>query len=120
MELGKFQCTERYVFIEHYCTNLKKRLVNVISRQMEKKFHNDLLPSSTSSTTDSVIASTNDTEWSAWDYVKPYFIYVLVGMIVFFVCVFYVRNTRVCRTIRLCRTHDPENVVQWWCYGNFK
>ena len=46
-------------------------------------------------------------------------IFFIVGILVFLVCFCCVRKTRVCQTVRYMRTSDPENVVLWWCNGDF-
>ena len=60
-------------------------------------------------------------QWNIWEdatFLLIIFVFAF-GLLFFCFCFLYVRHTRICRTIRYCRTSDPENVVKWWCFGNF-
>ena len=53
------------------------------------------------------------------DYLWVILVFFVIGILIFLLCFFCVRKTRVCQTVRYIRTSDPENVVLWWCYGDF-
>ena len=119
LDLDGFYCATKKFCIDYYCTNLKTGTAYIINQDMETKYEHQLSTSSTPSIPDTLDSTTNDNYWNEWNYIKLILFCLLFGMLVFFFCFFFLRHTRVCRTIKYCRTSDPENVAQWWCYGKF-
>ena len=108
IDLQGFRCTIENFCFDYYCTNLRTGTTYIINHEMEKKYEDQLLTSTTSP--DSLISTTDD--WDAWSYIKVYAFIVLLGIIVFFSCFFYLRHTGVYRTIRRALTSDPEDVYK--------